>query len=183
MIIVFFIIICTAATLHASGFTNVNDAAEAAKALIPLAGRWAGLTFAFGLLNASLFAATILPLSTAHVICEGLGFEAGLDRKFKEAPAFYWLYTILVGVGAGVIMLPNAPLWRILVLSQVGNGVWLPIVVIFILLLINRKDLMGEHRNTLLFNIVSWITAVSMIILTFILVLQALTQALRPASS
>jgi Mn2+/Fe2+ NRAMP family transporter len=183
MIIVFFIIICTAATLHASGFTNVNDAAEAAKALIPLAGRWAGLTFAFGLLNASLFAATILPLSTAHVICEGLGFEAGLDRKFKEAPAFYWLYTILVVVGAGVIMLPNAPLWRILVLSQVGNGVWLPIVVIFILLLINRKDLMGEHRNTLLFNIISWITAVSMIILTFILVLQALTQALRPASS
>ena len=183
MIIVFFIIICTAATLHASGLTNVNDAAEAAKALIPLAGRWAGLTFAFGLLNASLFAATILPLSTAHVICEGLGFEAGLDRKFKEAPAFYWLYTILVVVGAGVIMLPNAPLWRILVLSQVGNGVWLPIVVIFILLLINRKDLMGEHRNTLLFNIVSWITAVSMIILTFILVLQALTQALRPASS
>lgn len=183
MIIVFFIIICTAATLHASGLTNVNDAAEAAKALIPLAGRWAGLTFAFGLLNASLFAATILPLSTAHVICEGLGFEAGLDRKFKEAPAFYWLYTILVVVGAGVIMLPNAPLWRILVLSQVGNGVWLPIVVIFILLLINRKDLMGEHTNTLLFNIVSWITAVSMIILTFILVLQALTQALRPASS
>ena len=183
MIIVFFIIICTAATLHASGFTNVNDAAEAAKALIPLAGRWAGLTFAFGLLNASLFAATILPLSTAHVICEGLGFEAGLDRKFKEAPAFYWLYTILVVVGAGVIMLPNAPLWRILVLSQVGNGVWLPIVVIFILLLINRKDLMGEHRNTLLFNIISWVTAVSMIILTFILVLQALTQVLRPAGS
>ena len=128
-------------------------------------------------------AATILPLSTAHVICEGLGFEAGLDRKFKEAPAFYWLYTILVVVGAGVIMLPNAPLWRILVLSQVGNGVWLPIVVIFILLLINRKDLMGEHRNTLLFNVVSWITAVSMIILTFILVLQALTQVLRPAGS
>ena len=183
MIIVFFIIICTAATLHASGLTNVTDAAVAAKALIPLAGRWAGLLFAFGLLNASLFAATILPLSTAHVICEGFGFEAGLDHKFKEAPAFYWLYTILVVVGAGVIMLPNAPLWRILVLSQVGNGVWLPIVVIFILLLINRKDLMGEHRNTLLFNIVSWITAVSMIILTFILVLQALTQALRPASS
>jgi Mn2+/Fe2+ NRAMP family transporter len=183
MIIVFFIIICTAATLHASGLTNVTDAAEAAKALIPLAGRWAGLTFAFGLLNASLFAATILPLSTAHVICEGFGFEAGLDHKFKEAPAFYWLYTILVVVGAGVIMLPNAPLWRILVLSQVGNGVWLPIVVIFILLLINRKDLMGEHRNSLLFNIVSWITAVAMIILTLILVLQALMQAFHPPSS
>src|SRR6516162_4436121 len=183
MIIVFFIIICTAATLHASGFTNVNDAAEAAKALIPLAGRWAGLTFAFGLLNASLFAATILPLSTAHVICEGLGFEAGLDRKFKEAPAFYWLYTILIVVGAGIILLPNAPLWKILIFSQVGNGVWLPIVVIFILLLINRKDLMGEHTNTVLFNVIAWITAVAMILLTFVLVGQSILQAVRPPAS
>lgn len=183
MIIVFFIIICTAATLHASGLTSVNDAGEAAKALIPLAGKWAGLTFAFGLLNASLFAATILPLSTAHVICEGLGFEAGLDRKFKEAPAFYWLYTTLILVGAGVIMLPNAPLWKILIFSQLGNGVWLPIVVIFILLLINRKDLMGEHTNSLFFNTIAWITAVAMIILTFILVLEAITQALHPPAA
>jgi len=182
MIIVFFIIVCTAATLHASGLTNINDAAEAAKALIPLAGKWAGLTFALGLLNASLFAATILPLSTAHVICEGLGFEAGLDHKFKEAPAFYWLYTILIVVGAGIVMLPNAPLWKIFIFSQVGNGVWLPIVIIFILLLINRKDLMGEHTNTLLFNIIAWVTAVAMIILTFILVFQAISQALHPPS-
>ena len=99
MVIVFFIIICTAATLNRSGMTNISDAAEAAKALIPLAGKWAGLTFAFGLLNASLFAATILPLSTAHVICEGMGFEAGLDHKFREAPAFYWLYTSLIFLG------------------------------------------------------------------------------------
>jgi Mn2+/Fe2+ NRAMP family transporter len=182
MIIVFFIIVCTAATLHASGLTNISDAAEAAKALIPLAGRWAGLTFALGLLNASLFAATILPLSTAHVICEGLGFEAGLDHKFKEAPAFYWLYTILIVVGAGIVMLPNAPLWKIFIFSQVGNGVWLPIVIIFILLLINRKDLMGEHTNTLLFNIIAWVTAVAMIILTFILVFQGISQALHPPS-
>ena len=183
MVIVFFIIICTASTLNRSGLTTISDAAEAAKALIPLAGKWAGLTFAFGLLNASLFAATILPLSTAHVICEGLGFEAGLDHKFKEAPAFYWLYSMLIVVGAGIILLPNAPLWKILIFSQVGNGVWLPIVVIFILLLINRKDLMGEHTNTLLFNIIAWITAVAMIVLTFILVLQAITQALHPPAS
>jgi Mn2+/Fe2+ NRAMP family transporter len=183
MIIVFFIIICTAATLHASGLTNISDAGEAAKALIPLAGKWAGLTFAFGLLNASLFAATILPLSTAHVICEGLGFEAGLDHKFKEAPAFYWLYTILIVVGAGIVMLPNAPLWKIFIFSQVGNGVWLPIVIIFILLLINRKDLMGEHTNTLLFNIIAWVTAVAMIILTFILVFQGISQALHPPAT
>ena len=182
MVIVFFIIICTASTLNRSGLTTITDAAEAAKALIPLAGKWAGLTFAFGLLNASLFAATILPLSTAHVICEGLGFEAGLDHKFKEAPAFYWLYSMLIVVGAGIILLPNAPLWKILIFSQLGNGVWLPIVVIFILLLINRKDLMGEHTNTLLFNIIAWITAVAMIVLTFILVLQAITQALHAAA-
>ncbi len=100
MVIVFFIIVCTAATLYASGHRDITDAAQAAQALIPLAGRGAGILFAFGLLNASLFAASILPLSTAHVICEGLGFEAGIDRKFKEAPIFYWLYTILIVVGA-----------------------------------------------------------------------------------
>jgi len=182
MIIVFFIIICTASTLNRNGMTNITDAAEAAKALIPLAGKWAGITFALGLLNASLFAATILPLSTAHVICEGMGFEAGLDHKFKEAPAFYWLYTILILVGGGIVLLPNAPLWKIFIFSQVGNGIWLPIVVIFILLLINRKDLMGEHTNTFLFNVIAWITAVAMIILTFILVFQAIAQALHPPS-
>jgi Mn2+/Fe2+ NRAMP family transporter len=179
MIIVFFIIICTAATLHASGLTNITDAGEAAKALVPLAGKWAALTFAFGLLNASLFAATILPLSTAHVICEGMGFEAGIDHKFREAPAFYWLYTILILVGGGIVLIPNVPLWKIFIFSQVGNGVWLPIVVIFILLLVNRKDLMGEHTNTVAFNVVAWITAVAMIVLTFVLVGQGIYQWVR----
>jgi Mn2+/Fe2+ NRAMP family transporter len=183
MIIVFFIILATASTLNRNGMTNISDAAEAAKALIPLAGKWAGITFAFGLLNASLFAATILPLSTAHVICEGMGFEAGLDHKFKEAPAFYWLYTILILVGGGIVLLPNAPLWKIFIFSQVGNGVWLPIVVIFILLLINRKDLMGEHTNGFFFNLVAWITAVAMIILTFVLVFQAISQYLHPPAT
>ena len=182
MVIVFFIIICTAATLHANGMTNITDAGEAAKALVPLAGKWAGLTFALGLLNASLFAATILPLSTAHVICEGLGFEAGLDHKFREAPAFYWLYTILVLVGAGIVLLPNAPLWKIAIFSQVGNGVWLPIVIIFILLLVNRKDLKGEHTNTVAFNIIAWVTAIFMIALTFVLLFQGIQQALRGSS-
>jgi len=179
MVIVFFIIICTAATLHANGMTNITDAGEAAKALVPLAGKWAGLTFALGLLNASLFAATILPLSTAHVICEGLGFEAGLDHKFREAPAFYWLYTILILVGAGIVLLPNAPLWKIAIFSQVGNGLWLPIVIIFILLLVNRKDLMGEHTNTIAFNIIAWVTAIFMIALTFVLLFQGIEQALH----
>jgi len=127
MVIVFFIMVCTAATLYATGQRNIVDAADAAKALIPLAGKWAGLTFAFGLLNASLFATTILPLSTAHVICDGLGFEAGIDHKFKDARIFYWLYTILIVVGAGIILIPNAPLWKILIFSQVGNGVCCPL--------------------------------------------------------
>jgi Mn2+/Fe2+ NRAMP family transporter len=176
MVIVFFIIVCTAATLNRAGLTNITDAGEAAKALVPLAGRWASYLFAFGLLNASIFSATILPLSTAHVICEGMGFEAGLDHKFREAPAFYWLYTILIVVGAGIVLIPNVPLWKIFIFSQVGNGVWLPIVVIFILLLVNRKDLMGEHTNTLAFNVVAWVTAVAMIALTMALVGQAILQ-------
>jgi Mn2+/Fe2+ NRAMP family transporter len=181
MVIVFFIIVCTAATLYASGLRNITDAAEAAKALIPLAGKWAGTLFAFGLLNASLFAASILPLSTAHVICEGLGFEAGIDNKFREAPIFYWLYTVLIAVGAGIVLLPNAPLWKILIFSQVGNGIWLPVVVIFILLLVNRRDLMGEYVNTLAFNVVAWVTAIAMIVLTLVLSYTAIFQTAPPA--
>jgi NRAMP (natural resistance-associated macrophage protein)-like metal ion transporter len=182
MVIVFFIIVATAATLYVSGQRDITDAVQAAKALIPLAGKWAGFTFAFGLLNASLFAASILPLSTAHVICEGLGFEAGIDHKFKDARIFYSLYTLLIAVGAGIILIPHVPIWKILIFSQVGNGVWLPVVIIFILLLVNRRDLMGEHVNTLTFNIIAWVTAIAMIILTLVLVYTSLFQATPPAS-
>jgi Mn2+/Fe2+ NRAMP family transporter len=177
MVIVFFIIVCTAATLYVSGLRNITDAAEAAKALVPLAGKWAGSLFAFGLLNASLFAASILPLSTAHVICEGLGFEAGIDHKFNEAPIFYWLYSALIAIGAGIVLLPHAPLWKILIFSQVGNGIWLPVVVIFILLLVNRRDLMGDYVNSTTFNVVAWVTAIAMIILTLVLSYTGLFQS------
>lgn len=173
MAIVFFIIVCCAATLHAHGQTTISSAADAAKALVPLAGPAAGVLFAFGLLNASLFAASILPLSTAHVICEGLGFEAGIDRKFREAPTFYSLYTLLIVVGAGIVLFTHS-WWKILILSQVANGVWLPIVLIFILLLINRRDLMGEHTNSLTFNVVAWTSSVVMIGLTLVLVYTAI---------
>jgi len=176
MVIVFFIIVACAATLNVHGLTSISSAGEAAQALVPLAGRWAGWLFAFGLLNASLFAASILPLSTAHVVCEGLGFEAGLDRKFREAPTFYSLYTLLIVIGAGIVLLPNAPLWKILIYSQVANGVWLPVVLIFILLLINRRDLMGEHTNKLGFNVIAWASSIVMIILTLILVYSAIFQ-------
>jgi len=175
MVIVFFIIVCCAATLNLHPETQViTDAGQAAQALVPLAGKGAAYLFAFGLLNASLFAASILPLSTAHVICEGLGFEAGLDRKLREAPIFYSLYTLLILVGGGIILIPKAPLLKILVLSQVANGIWLPVVLIFILLLINRRDLMGDHVNTLTFNIIAWGSSVIMIILTLILMYAAI---------
>jgi len=176
MVIVFFIIVATAATLNVTGHHNITDAADAARALEPLAGHWAGLLFAFGLLNASLFAASILPLSTAHVICEGLGFEGGIDRKFSEAPIFYWLYTGLIVIGGGLILIPGAPLFRILLLSQVANGVWLPIVLIFMIKLINRKDLMGDQVNNFTMNVVAWVTTVSMIVLTLVLIYFAVFQ-------
>jgi len=166
MAIVFFIIVCTAATLNASGHTQITEAADAAKALAPLAGRWAAGLFALGLLNASLFSASVLPLSTAHVICEGLGFEAGINHKFRDAKIFYGLYTALIVLGGGVILIPRAPLFKILVLSQVANGIWLPFVLVLILLLINRKDLMGSHVNRKGFNILAWTISIALIVVT-----------------
>jgi len=174
MVIVFFIIVCTAATLHHAGHTNISSAAEAAQALKPLAHGWAEALFAFGLLNASLFAASILPLSTAYVICEALGFESGIDRKLGEAPIFYSLYTALIVIGGGLILIPRAPLLRIAVLSQVANGFLLPFVLIFILLLVNRRDLMGDQVNNRTFNAVAWTTSVAMIVLTLVLLYVAL---------
>lgn len=173
VVIVFFIIVSTAATLHVAGQRNIADAGDAAKALEPLAGRWASALFALGLLNASLFAASILPLSTAYVVCEALGFESGTDHKFSEAPVFYWLYTALLVVGGGLILLPGAPLVRIAILSQVANGFLLPFVLIFALLLVNRRDLMGQQVNSRGFNFVAWTTSIAMIALTLVLVYTA----------
>src|SRR6185436_8572172 len=126
-------------TLHSAGVTQIRDAADAAQALRPLAGEYAYLLFAAGLFNASLFAASILPISTSYVVCEGLGFESGLDKKFHEAPVFYWLYTALIVAGAGVLLIPRVPLVYVSVLSQVANGVVLPFVLIFMLLLVNDR--------------------------------------------
>ena len=161
-----FIIVACAATLHSVGRTEVRDAADAAQALRPLAGEYAYLLFAAGLFNASLFAASILPISTAYAVCEGLGFESGLDKKFHEAPVFYWLYTLIIVVGAGVLLVPRFPLAHIMVLSQVVNGIVLPFVLIFMLLLINDRELMGAHVNARAFNVVAWLTVTIMIALT-----------------
>jgi len=165
-IVAWFIIVACAATLHSVGRTEIRDAADAAQALRPLAGEYAYLLFAGGLFNASLFAASILPISTAYTVCEGLGFESGLDKKFHEAPVFYWLYTLIIVVGAGVLLVPRFPLAHIMVLSQVVNGIVLPFVLIFMLLLINDPELMGTHVNTRAFNAVAWVTVTVMIALT-----------------
>ncbi len=171
-----FIVICCAAALHTHGI-KVESAQEAALGLVPLAGAWASTLFAVGLLNASLFSASILPLSTAYFICEAFGIEAGIDKSWGEAPAFYWLYTILIIVGAGFILIPNIPLIKVMFWSQVVNGVMLPFVLIFMLMLINNKDLMGKHVNTRTFNIIAWVTVVIMISLTLLMVGTSLFQA------
>jgi len=165
-VVAWFIIVACAATLWVHGFRNITYAADAAAALKPLAGQYAYILFAVGLFNASLFAASILPLSTAYTVCEGLGFESGIGQKFGEAPFFYWLYTVLIVAGGAVVLIPGLPLVKIAVLSQVVNGVVLPFVLIFMLLLINKKDLMGEYVNKPLFNVVAWATTAIMIVLT-----------------
>ena len=155
-----------AATLYVHGYHNISDAKDAAQALRPLAGDYAYILFAVGLFNASLFAASILPLSTAYTVCEGLGFESGVGKKFGEAPVFYWLYTILIIAGAGVILVPNLPLVKISILSQVVNGVAVPPVLVFMLLLVNKKELMGDYVNSRVYNITAWATTVIMTVLS-----------------
>ncbi len=171
-----FIVISCAAALHTHGI-KVDSAKEAALALAPLAGPWASTLFAIGLLNASLFSASILPLSTAYFICEAFGIEAGIDKSWGEAPAFYWLYTILIIIGVGFIMIPHIPLIQVMFWSQVLNGVMLPFVLIFMLSLINNRDIMGDHVNGRTFNIISWVTVVIMIALTLLMVVTSFFQS------
>ncbi|PYR25500.1 MAG: Mn transporter [Acidobacteria bacterium] len=165
-IVAWFIVVACAATLHTAGKYTIETGADAAMALRPLAHEGAYLLFAAGLFNASLFAASILPISTAYAVCEGLGFESGLDKRFEEAPAFYWLYTALIVFGAGVVLIPGFPLFRVMVLSQVVNGVLLPFVLVFVLLLINDRELMGDYTNSRPYNVISWVTVTVMALLT-----------------
>lgn len=172
-IVAIFIIISCAATLFKNG-VRIETAKDAALALKPLAGNYCARLFAFGLLNASLFSAMILPLATAYSVCEGLGWETGVDKRLKEAPQFYFLFTALIIIGAGVIMVPDINLIMVMLLSQVANSVFLPFVLIFMLILINDKHLMGQYRNSKFFNIISWATVIVMIILTLILIVVSL---------
>ena len=167
-IVAFFIVVACAATIHKTG-GEINNAADAALALKPFAGQFASALFAVGLANASLLAAAILPLATAYNVCEGLGFESGVERRFSEAPIFYWLYTLLIVGGAGVVLIPGLPLLRVILISQVANGVLLPFVLFYMLTLINRKRIMQDFTNNIWQNTIAWSTAIIMVGLTVVL--------------
>jgi Mn2+/Fe2+ NRAMP family transporter len=170
-VVAFFIILVCAETLFKHGL-KIGTAKDAALSLAPLAGKYCTYLFAFGLVNASLFAASILPLSTAYLICEGLGWEVGIDKKFVEAPQFYGFYSIIIFLGAGIILYPNFPLIPIMYFSQVLNGMVLPFVLIFMLLLINDKKLMMNHTNGPVFNTIAWMTSIVMIAFTLFLIIR-----------
>lgn len=168
--IAFFIIVACGATLHPNGIP-VESARDAALALEPFAGSYASLLFAFGLLNASVFSSAILPLSTAYAVCEALGWETGIDRRPREAPGFFSIYTAMILLGASPILLPQAPLIAIMFWSQTLNGLLLPFVLLVMLRLINDPELMGPHVNSVFFNLVAWGTAAVMVALSLLLVL------------
>lgn len=172
-VVAFFIVIACAATINANGI-QVNNVADISKALVPFAGQYAGLLFAFGFLNASLFAASILPLSTAYYVCESLGFEAGVSKGFREAPVFHGLYLGLIILAVVIIMIPDIPLLSILYLSQVANGILLPFLLILMLLIINDRRIMGKHVNSRIFNVVSWATVIIVMSLSIALVVTTL---------
>jgi len=166
-VIAFFIIVACAGA-YRDHPTDISSAKEAALALKPF-GEYAVLLFSAGLLNASVFAACILPLSTAYSVCEGLGFESGVSRRWREAPIFYWLYTLLIVVGAGLVITPRFPLVQMILLSQVLNGMLLPFILIFMILLINKKSLMNEWVNPPAYNLVAWVTVIIVIGMTLAL--------------
>jgi NRAMP (natural resistance-associated macrophage protein)-like metal ion transporter len=178
-VIAYFIIVSCAATIYihnlhvsAAHQIQVNDVGDVAVALQPLAGKFAALLFALGLLNAAVFTASILPLSTAYYVCEAFGFERGVDHRFREAPIFYTFYLALIVIGASAVIVPGAPLLAIIFYSQVLNGVLLPIVLVLMLLLINNKQLMGTWTNGPVFNVIAWATAIIVGGLTVISTLQ-----------
>ena len=177
-VVAFFIIVACAGAIWSRSPTDIRDAADAALGLKPF-GRYAFFLFSAGLFNASFFAACILPLSTVYSVCEGLGFEAGVNRRFQEAPVFYWLYTFLIVVGAGVVLIPGFNLVKMILLSQVINGVLLPVILIFMALLINKKNLMQHWTNSRFYNVIVWASVALMIGLTLALVAISLQDVLR----
>ncbi|HWR38509.1 MAG TPA: Nramp family divalent metal transporter [Patescibacteria group bacterium] len=166
--VAFFIIVATAATLYVN-HVSIESAKDAALALAPLAGQYASTLFAFGLLGASVLAAFILPLSTAYAICEAFGFEHGVSRDYREAPVFFGLYTVLIVIGAGLVLLPGISLYSVMLISQVINGVLLPPILVFMVLIASDRNIMGDYANTRWYNMVSWIFTGVLIMLTLLL--------------
>lgn len=165
--VAFFIIVACSSTLHANGVaTPINEAKDAALALKPVAGAIATQVFGFGLFVSAIFSATILPVATAFYVCEAFGFEAGIDKKWEEAPQFYWLYTIIVIVGAGIVLIPNIPLITISIASQTINGILLPVVLICMMVIINKKEVMGQYTNKPIVNVIGWATIIILILLS-----------------
>jgi Mn2+/Fe2+ NRAMP family transporter len=164
-VVAFFIIVACAGAIWSVHPTKIEEASQAALGLKPF-GNYAFALFSAGLFNASIFAASILPLSTAYTVCEGLGFESGVDKRMREAPIFYGLYTLLIAVGAGVVLIPKFPLIQMILWSQTLNGMLLPLVLIFMVRLINKTELMGEWTNSKWFNLVSWVSVVVIIGMT-----------------
>ncbi len=173
-IIAFFIIVATAATLHAHGITTITDAKDAAQGLVPFAGQFAKALFVAGLVGASLLAASVLPLSTAYAVTEAFGWERGVGFSIREAPAFFIIFTGLIVIGAVAILVPGLPLATVTILSQDVDGLILPAILIFMLILINDKRVMGKYANGKFANIVGGVTIGSVIILAVSLVLSTL---------
>jgi NRAMP (natural resistance-associated macrophage protein)-like metal ion transporter len=173
ILIVFFIVVSTAATLHKAGIP-ITSAADAAQALRPLAGRYAETLFGLGLFGASMLAAGVLPLATAYSISEALGFEKGVSRSFREAPIFLGTFTFLVAVGAAIAVIPNLPLIRVLLVTQVINGLLLPIVLFAVLKLVNNRELMGAHVNGPIYNVAAWLTAIVVTLLSLFYMLMTI---------
>ncbi|HTY01995.1 MAG TPA: Nramp family divalent metal transporter [Bacteroidota bacterium] len=170
IVVAFFIVVSCAATLHVNG-VHIDEAKDAAMALRPLAGAIASQVFAFGLLIASVFSAAILPLATAFYVCEAFGFEAGIDKKFAEAPQFYSLFTIIIVIAVTIILLPNAPLITITIGTQVLNAILLPVVLICMMIIVNKKEIMEDYTNSKLQNIIGWTTSIVLIVLSALLLL------------
>jgi len=172
--IAMFIIVACAATLYTHSI-KIDSAEAAAMALAPLAGKWASYLFAVGLLNASVFAAAILPIATAFFVCEAFGFEAGIDKSWEDVPVFYWLFTLLIVLGSSVVLIPNTSLMNIMLWPQVINGALLPFVRIFMVKLVNNKDLMGEYINNWGYNFLTWITIGIIILITLLMLVTSFT--------
>ena len=177
-VVAFFIIVACGATLFPAGI-QIDTAEDAALSLRPLAGKYAYILFAIGLANASLFSACILPLATTYYICEAMGWETGTGKRFKEAPQFNTIFTIIVIIGASTVLIPNLPLIKVMWFSQVVNCALLPVILIFMLRLVNKKELMGNYRNSLWMNVVTYMSTAMLIVLNLILFYNTLTDMMK----